>query len=512
MLVTALHDVSQAWDSGYYHLPFAGRLGGVLPPSTFVFHPANAARFEGFPLLGERIQGILWRATGRPECANLVAFASVPLFAWFARRRFGVPLALTLVALFAVPLVHTHASSAYVDLPANVALSVTVLLAIEAFASDARVSERTLVLAGVCAAVAANMKALLHPLVALAVVALVARAFASPSSSLLRDFRGADTRRRSLFTLAAIAFALPVIFATPLVNLAVHGNPYYPVQMTVLGHALPGTEAAYSSSPPWLAAAPRPARFLCSLLELGIRPLSDEHRWTVDQWMPDDSGGNRMGGFFGAYVVVNVAFLAWSALRHPSRETRAAWVGFAALTAAVSSMPQSHELRYYLCWMVVLVGLNLWLASRCRGAPEPELGAPSASGRLIALAVVIAVTRAAYVLPLGSTFATVVHAKVDAAALAGIKEGERVCVQREPWNMLWASPFHPPRRYVVVEAEEAVDRLRRGRPRPRPQSSVRLLRASAIAIARAICVIRSLSSCRRRRVRSDSRTSQMTSG
>ena len=37
--------------------------------------------------------------------------------------------------------------------------------------------------------------------------------------------------------------------------------------------------------------------------------MSDEHRWTVDQWMPDDSTGNRMGGFFGAYVVVNLALL-----------------------------------------------------------------------------------------------------------------------------------------------------------------------------------------------------------
>ena len=84
MLVTALHDVSQAWDVGYYHLPFAGRLAGLLPESEYVFSSANSARYRGFPLLAELLQGLCWRVTGRPETTNLVAFASLPLVAWFA--------------------------------------------------------------------------------------------------------------------------------------------------------------------------------------------------------------------------------------------------------------------------------------------------------------------------------------------------------------------------------------------------------------------------------------------
>ena len=257
MFATALHDVSQAWDSGYYHLPFAARLAGILPPSVFVFHPANAARFDGFPLLGERLQGLLWRVTGRPECANLVALASVPLLAWFLRRRFAVDLHLTVLALFAVPLVHTHATSAYVDLPANAALAVVVLLAIDAFARPAPATpgrERTLLLAGTCAAIAANMKALLHPLVALGVVLLVARVL----PWIVSDLRASQTlssraphalgdRRRPADPLC-----------DPLANLVTHGNPYYPLRMSVLGHALPGTEATYSSSPPWLDRGPAP--------------------------------------------------------------------------------------------------------------------------------------------------------------------------------------------------------------------------------------------------------------
>jgi hypothetical protein len=62
------------------------------------------------------------------------------------------------------------------------------------------------------------------------------------------------------------------------------------------------------------------------------------------------------------------------------------------------------------------------------------------------------------VVPRGSTFAELVAAKVDPRSLQEVKEGERVCVVRAPWNLLWAAPFHPGgKRYVVVEAEAPED-------------------------------------------------------
>jgi hypothetical protein len=230
--------------------------------------------------------------------------------------------------------------------------------------------------------------------------------------------------------------------------------------MSLLGRALPGTEDAYASSPAWLAGSPRPFRFVCSLLEIGIRPFTDPRRWTVDQWMPEESGGNRIGGFFSVYVGFHLALLVWRAVRERTATARVAALGFAVVTLAVSVMPQSHELRYYLSWMVVLVALNLWLASA--SAPAPAIASLSRERSIgvvaaLALAVVTSSTRGAYVLPLSSSFDEVVRAKVDPRALAGVREGERVCVQREPWNLLWAPVFHPPGRYVVVEAEEASD-------------------------------------------------------
>lgn len=441
----ALHDVSQAWDSGYYHLPFAARLVGMLPEAAFTFHPANRARFAGFPLLGELLQGLLWKITGHAPATNLVAFASVPLFAWFLRRRFAVPFHVSVLALLAIPLVQTHAASAYVDLPSNAALAVVVLLAIEAWASPGPVSRRTVGVAFAAAAVAANMKSLAAPLVAVALAALAVRVWRNDG-------------RRGRRVLAMAALTLPLVFATPTKNAWRFGNPFYPIRTSVLGVALPGVEAPYSSSPLWLAHAPAPARFACSLLEIGARPLSNPRRWTVDQWTPPDEDGYRMGGFCGGWVLVNLVLLAWRALREKQGPARVAGMGVAAMTAVVSVMPQSHELRYYLVWMLVLVAVNGWLSCRA-GAPRGPVGARGFGGLgAVAMVVVMWVTGFDYVRPTGATWDELRARKVDGAALSRVPDGARVCVAHAPWNLLWAASWSPQGgRYVVIEAEAPED-------------------------------------------------------
>ncbi|HEX4512113.1 MAG TPA: hypothetical protein VH054_01210, partial [Polyangiaceae bacterium] len=248
ILAAALHDVSLAWDVWYYHLPFAARIAGIVPADQFAYDPMNQARFDGFPLLGETLQGLSWRITGRPESANLVAFSAVPLFAWFMKKKMGVPLHATLLALLAIPLVMIHATSCYVDLPANACAAALVLLAIRAWVDENAPDTKTLALALILGAVAANMKALMHPMVLVALCAIVWRA-------------------RAWWMLACF----PIVFFTPLKNLVLHHNPYYPVAMTIFGHTLPGPDEPYSSSPVWLEHATRPVRFLCSILELGVR-------------------------------------------------------------------------------------------------------------------------------------------------------------------------------------------------------------------------------------------------
>lgn len=441
MCAAAWHDVSRAWDVWYYHMPFAARIAGVVPRAEFVFHPANDARFAGLPLAAEFFQGCLWRLTGRPETANFVALASVPALAFFLRARFEVPFHVSVLALLAIPLVQLHATSCYVDLPANTAVAMLAMVTMSSYAMRSGPPARSVPFALAAATFAANTKALLHPIVLVLVLSLGVQCLRARKSSGDR------------WSAVLVAACLPVVFATPIKNALLHHNPYYPLRFSLLGHVFPGTDEPYSSAPRWLEHAPRPERFAASILELGLRPVTDPSRWSVDQWTPPTEPGYRMGGFFGAYVVVQLAVFALILARARSRPARAAGLGFAALTVLTAIMPQSHELRYYMYWMLVLVSMNLWLGRALGRRANLALGVLAGS----ALCVVLRVTRAEYVYPSGVTFSELVRERTDERKIATAGNGETVCVADEPYNLLWASRFHRAKDYVVMEAERPED-------------------------------------------------------
>jgi hypothetical protein len=440
--IAGLHDVSRAWDVWYYHLPFAARLAGLVGAGEYVFHATNQSRLDGFPLLAELLQGLLWRLTGRPESANLLAMGSLALYLLFLARAFRIPAHLGFIALMAVPLVQIHATAAYIDLPANACAAALVLLVVRLHVSVESATLRDGVGILGLSVVVANMRFQLHPLVAVAVLAALPRLL--PPLVRARDHRG----------LATLALSVPLVGATFLKNAVVHHNPYYPMRLAAFGLVLPGPDAPYSSSPIVLEHAPRVLRFAYSVLEIGLPPLGDWRRWTIDQWAPWDSPALRMGGFFGAYVVFHLALLAWTVVRDRSRRARVAGIAFGILTLVVANLPQSHELRYYLAWMIVLVSLNLWLACD-RDAPLPKAAAMGLACAAF-LGVVIVLTRATYIAPSGVTFAELLRDKVDLALLAQIRDGERVCLRREPNTFLYAARFNG-RHYVVQEAESPAE-------------------------------------------------------
>jgi hypothetical protein len=293
-------------------------------------------------------------------------------------------------------------------------------------------SARVMIGGSALAIAAANTKFQLVPVVIAAALVLIATA--------LRP----DAKRRA--RLAIIAVALPLVFATPIKNAIRHGNPVWPVEIHLLGRSLPHVERAYASSPVWLENVPRPVRWGASVLELGLRPIASHARWSLDQWTPPSDPGYRMGGFFGAYVVVNVLALLVAAFVRRTREARVAAIFAGGATVVASLVPQSHELRYYLFWMLLLVALNLVVWSRERRTTTGLVA-------VAALAIVAWSTGGTYLYASGDSFATLVAAKVDHAALGRVGEGERVCVSREPWTFLYAPLFHPEKRYSVQEAE-----------------------------------------------------------
>ena len=142
-------------------------LPGLWRPDAFFFEPLAAIRFEGFPVLAEFLQGILWRVTGRVESANLVSFAGLAAFIVFLRHYFGVAWWLSIPALLAVPLVQAQATTTYVDLFANLAMAAFVMLTFLAYTRKEVINGKFLALMVITAFIAANSKLQLIPLVAL---------------------------------------------------------------------------------------------------------------------------------------------------------------------------------------------------------------------------------------------------------------------------------------------------------------------------------------------------------
>jgi hypothetical protein len=438
LLIACFHDVSQGYDVWYYHLPFAARLTGIVGPDVFAFSAENQARYDGFPLFAELLQGIAWRITGRPEATSLVSLAGLVSLPLVLRRAFGAPAHLAFLGLFAIPLVHIHTTAAYVDLPANAAATVLILITYRAIV-DRAIDLRALVAAAGLAAATANAKFQLVPVVVVAALAIVV--------VVIRQ------RPRVPAHLAVVALAIPLVFATPLKNTLRHGNPVWPIELHVAGHAFPSRERAYDQSPPNLAARSRPVRFLHSVLELDNAPIASKARWSLDQWAPADDPSCRMGGYFGAYVALNLIALAAIALRRRRREHLVAIAVFGVVTAVAALVPQSHELRYYMHWMLLLVCLNVALWAREGPGARAALGLAAA----LALAVVVWSTGGGYLYASGIRFADFVAKRTERAVVDSARPGERLCLARQPFTFLYAAPFHGRTDYGVQEATRLAD-------------------------------------------------------
>ena len=465
VLLKVILDIDNNYDPGWYHLPFAARLGGILSQEMFTgdekwFEP----RFDGFPLLAHTLQGFFWRITGRIQSTNLVSFFAITGYFCFLKIWFKVPLYLSAIALFSIPLVLTHASTSFVDLLGNVGTSILVMMSYRFYKNRQLPTTKDLIIALIGAAIAANTKTQLQPLVF--VILLVAGARLG-----WLYWQQQPQIKPQLPKLAIALLAAIVIFATPVKNTVLHGNPLYPIKIQigsiVLNHKL---------SPEAYETGNRQQNWIASVLEINA-----PFRWTPDQWSTDIER-NRRGGFFGLYVVFNLLLLSGMLLRevvqnkyllidkqNPNRlatptqnthEVRVAVVTVIAMSIVPLNFPQSHELRYFMYWMITLVSLNLYLVSLPKN--KELLGrwlTPKYMGLiyLIFLIVVQIRTDAFYIKPSGITLDKYVSFGVKQEYLYQIKPNERVCliskhigedVQGAPiaalkYAFLYSSYFHP---------------------------------------------------------------------
>ncbi|MBE9167813.1 hypothetical protein IQ238_09875 [Pleurocapsales cyanobacterium LEGE 06147] len=457
----AIIDVDKSYDTWMYHVPFAARLWGIIPRELHIFYDAEEARFAGFPVLVEFLQGFFWFITGRVQAGNLVDYLSLGLYCFFLKAYFQVPLYLSAIAFLAVPLVQVHVTSSYVDLPGGVCLSILIMMTYLLYIKKGEdvYNKRNLFLIFLAAAGAANIKFQLVPLVVFVLF------FALFRIIWLRwqKMQAGEKPYKWLLTFIPLVFLTSLlIFATPIKNVVIYGNPFYPIKIEVAGAVLNHQLGFYQHAADSIKDVPQVQRWLYSILEINAP------RWSIDQWSPDPTK-SRLGGFFGAYVVFHLLLLGYLFWRNRSRETTVAIALLAVISIVTAIAPQSHELRYYLYWMILLVSLNLYLVTRLERSSSrdaaiprsasPEARLPQKSPRLnsrnlglvclVFLSIVIVKTNFVYVTPNFYTLDKHLKTFVNFNLLRNqIQPGDaRVCLvnrsKQYRKTFLYSSYFHP---------------------------------------------------------------------
>ena len=462
IFLKALIDVDIYHDTWGYHLPFAARIWNIVPAEQYI---NMEERFAGFPLFAEFLQGFFWFITNHLQAANLVGFFSIVLYAFFLRSYFRVPLFLSTFSFLAIPLVLTHATSCYVDLPGNIALAISIVMTYVIYKEQKFPSAKNLIVIVLAAAAASNTKPQLEPLVFVVLFFVALRI-------LWLHFRStpqATSRSHSKWLLKASAIALLcslLIFATPIKNIALFGNPFYPVRIEIAGKVLNHALPLYNDAPGYLADAPRPQRWLYSILDIKAAP------WSLDQWS-EDPDRNRMGGFFGAYVVFQVLLLGYLIVLNRDRESIMAAIVIGVMTVVAANFPQSHELRYFMYWMLVLVATNLYLVIHGRSSQKtPTLINSRNLGlvTLLFLAIVVTQTNFIYIKPnsdlqRSSNWVFLIpnfygldqfkQQTVEPQIMAQIEPNDKVClVKKYPYAFVYTPWFHPELGYTYSSRPE----------------------------------------------------------
>ena len=129
-------------------------------------------------------------------------------------------------------------------------------------------------------------------------------------------------------------------------------------------------------------------------------------------------------------------------------------VFFALLSIVTAVHVESHDLRYYMYWMIILITLNLYFLVRAQG-DRAFLFTPQQFGVVccLVLAAVIWLTRGAYVRPLTQPVAVGYMGAIEPAIRAAIEKSPTICVAgRTNLFFLYTDTFHAPLRYSVKAA------------------------------------------------------------
>ena len=357
----ALSGVDQSWDVLAYHLPFSAERLGLLSFSNFIV-PANLkSAYAGFPPAYDYFRGTLVYLSGNLAAINILNLIALIILCAFVRIALGINIGLTALGLIAIPVILTNLTTAMSDVAANCLFAAGFLSAICFFSGYDKYKGYLFLFTMIMFTIAANIKPQFMTLAGLAgalfVTGFVVR------SLLARNSSEPSVNNQKLCYVVGIAL-LAFLFYTPMRNLVVFTNPLYPVQLKLFGYTLPGEYLpSIWIDPRYSMTWPQPIRWLLSIFEyraLDGRVLA----YTPGMGdVPITAMSKNVGGSFGFYVVFLMLFLAMNYKLLCGKFDKLFLSAFAVLTVIVAFLPGSHELRYYVCWQILLVVYTLFVAT-----------------------------------------------------------------------------------------------------------------------------------------------------
>ena len=355
------------WDSWAYHFPFSAQLLQINNYSqSFILDKTMQARYEGFPVMAEFLQGLLWLLTGRLSATALINSVSLTIFIGCASRYGKVSFSLWVFGILSIPMIAFHALSTYIDLFLGVGIAFQYLSAVIIFRNVQEGQKYTHLIVWQCIYVLAafmmgNTK-MWAPVMSLAMSLFLFLAMFLGRKKYLSK----NIFYQIIFTLVIAS----ILSSGSLIkNSIVHKNPIYPIEFTVnnLDIHLQGPEIGYQNEPGYAenyGILRRPIYFVLSITELdwtirGVKPFYNLDMGTVEK--PKNYSPARAGGWWGIDIALSISlvFILWVSAKFKIISCGSVSFFpislFCFLTVITALMPQSHELRYFLYWPILLI-------------------------------------------------------------------------------------------------------------------------------------------------------------
>lgn len=446
-------DIDSNWDTWAYHLPFAARLWQIIPETRYIFDPQIQQRFDGFPFLGEALQGFFWFVFRQVQATNLVAYFSLVAYIAFLQKCFRIPFYYSAIALLAIPLVQIHSSLSYVDLVGSIFVSAFVLLTYHLYTVAEGASGRIILLLFLTGACATNIKLLYSPVILLFGLIALYRIITLSLPQLQ------TTKDRVMWGVKALLICLAAILVfgmIPIKNMVRYHNPLHGIRIELGGRVISQGEDYTLDVPQYLRKAPEPLRWVLSLMEVNRPPLT----WSHHQHYPEETTGrghpaDRMGGFFRDYVIIQLLLFVLLVCRLKSADAKKALLWMIVLSVITSFLPQGFQLRYTMYWMILLVSFNWILLYRYSAAWQKPTIIMPLSAAMVSLYVFLVVAGASHwshILPQNRPL-DILRGYIVKDSLTQVKAGATYCVSgANPYTLLFTSYFNPPHHYTIQDA------------------------------------------------------------